>query len=260
VIWLGIQNTLVYRINFLCRAIFNLLPLIAIIALWRTIYSDRQESISGYSITQMVSYYLLVCVIDALTSVTEDDWQIAADIKEGHISQFLVRPINYLGYRLCFFCSGRFVFTLSAVGPILVFLLAQHDYFVWPDNGWLLAGFTLSLLLSALMQFFISYALAMLAFWVLEISSFVFVLLACQRLLGGQLFPLDILPSGWERILLYTPFPYQSYFPASLYLGRMAPDTVMVGLFIQGGWVVLAWFVARLGWHSGLRNYTAVGG
>ena len=54
----------------------------------------------------MISYYLLTTVVDALTAVNEDDWQIAADIKDGNISQFLLKPIDYLWYRLCLFLSG----------------------------------------------------------------------------------------------------------------------------------------------------------
>ena len=69
VVSLGIQSMLVYRANFFFRAVFNLIPLLAIIALWRTIYQDSANAISGYTLAQMVSYYLLVTVSDSLTSV-----------------------------------------------------------------------------------------------------------------------------------------------------------------------------------------------
>ena len=65
----------------------------------------------GYTLAEMISYYLVVNVVDALTAVTEDDWQIAADIKDGNISQFLLKPIDYLRYRLCLFAAGRMVYT-----------------------------------------------------------------------------------------------------------------------------------------------------
>ena len=58
----------------------------------------------------MMFYYLLVAVVDVLTAVNEDDWQIAADIREGNISQFLLKPVDYLWYRLCLFFSGRIAF------------------------------------------------------------------------------------------------------------------------------------------------------
>ena len=98
VINVGIQNNLTYRFNFLARTLFGLIPLMAILYLWRTIYAgkDAKAIISGYTLAEMISYYLLVTVVDALTAVNEDDWQSAADIKDGNISQFLLKPIDYL--------------------------------------------------------------------------------------------------------------------------------------------------------------------
>ena len=37
VINIGIQNTLVYRMNFLFRSTFSLIPLFATISLWRAV-------------------------------------------------------------------------------------------------------------------------------------------------------------------------------------------------------------------------------
>lgn len=256
----GIENILVYRINFFCRAIFNLIPLFAIITLWRAVYAGSGSTIAGYTAAQMISYYLLVVIIDALTSVTEDDWQIAADIKDGHISQFLIRPMDYISYRLCLFVSGRIVFTLAAVVPLFVFVLSQREYFLWPAHATSLVCFVVSLAFSAVLQFFMSFILATLAFRILEISSFVFVLLALQRLLGGQMFPLDILPAPVQNALLFSPFAYQTFVPASIYLERISGTAMLGALLIQGCWVVLAWMFARLSWSWGLRSYSAVGG
>src|ERR1041384_1632548 len=204
VIVLGVQNTLVYRANFFFRSVFNLIPLLAIIALWRAIYNGKGGDVSGYSVEGMVCYYLLVTVIEALTSVTEDDWQIAADIKDGNISQFLTRPMDYLGYRLSLFASGRLIYSMASFLPLILFLACQHEYCRGPASPLALGFFIVSMVLSALLQFFLSFALAMLAFWVLEISGFVFVLLAFQRLAGGQMFPLDILPAPIQAIMWIT--------------------------------------------------------
>ena len=80
VLQMGIQNTLVYRFNFLCRAVFNLVPLIAMIALWQTIYAGRGEKVPGYTITQMICYYLLVIIIDAFFSPADwcSPWRLQA--------------------------------------------------------------------------------------------------------------------------------------------------------------------------------------
>ena len=62
-------------------------------------------------------------IVDALTAVNEDDWQIAADIKDGNISQFLLKPIDYLSYRLCLFVSGRVTYLAVAAIPLVLFLV-----------------------------------------------------------------------------------------------------------------------------------------
>jgi ABC-2 type transport system permease protein len=108
VVNIGIQNNLTYRFNFLARSVFGLIPLIAILYVWRTIYSGNGAGsvIGAYTLAEMISYYLLATLVDALTAVNEDDWQIAADIKDGNISQFLLKPVDYLTFRLCLFFRG----------------------------------------------------------------------------------------------------------------------------------------------------------
>ena len=93
----------------------------------------------GYSLAGMISYYLLVTIVDTLTAVNEDDWQIAADIKDGNISQFLLKPIDYLGYRLCLFLSGKMIFTAVSVVPVGIFIFCFRHYFVAPP-GWARCG------------------------------------------------------------------------------------------------------------------------
>src|SRR5436190_7138412 len=161
VINIGIQNTLVYRTNFLFRSVFSLVPLFATLSLWRSIYSGQGVQLAGYSLAQMISYYLVVTIVDALTAVAEDDWQIAADIKDGNISQFLLKPIDYLAYRLCLYSAGRIIFTACAFVPVATFIFFQRQYFILPADAATLGWFGVSLILTGLLQFFISYTVAL---------------------------------------------------------------------------------------------------
>src|SRR6267378_956455 len=158
VIGIGIQNNLTYRFNFLARSVFGLIPLIAILYVWRAIYSGKSSgsSVGDYSLAEMISYYLLVTIVDALTAVNEDDWQIAADIKDGNISQFLLKPIDYLSYRLCLFLSGRLTYLAVAAIPLVIFIFCLRQFFVLPPDGATLGWFLLSTVMTALLQFFMS--------------------------------------------------------------------------------------------------------
>jgi ABC-2 type transport system permease protein len=262
VINIGIQNTLVYRTNFLFRSAFSLIPLMATIYLWRAVYAGKEggSDVAGYSLAGMISYYLLVTIADALTAVTEDDWQIAGDIREGAINQFLLKPIDYLTYRLCLFASGRLIYVTVAAIPVALFIFFQRQYMVAPPSAEIFGLFIVSLAMTALLQFFISYTMALLAFWLLEISTLIFIVFAFEYIAGGHLFPLDILPPGIAMALNFTPFPYQLFFPVSLYLGRVTGPAIWQGLAIQFFWVIFFYLVARWTWRRGIRRYTAFGG
>jgi len=261
VINIGIQNNLAYRVNFLARALFGLIPLTAMLYLWRTIYEGKGGAeVAGFSLAQMLSYYLVVQIVDALTAVNEDDWQIATDIKDGNISQFLLKPVNYLWYRLCLFISGRLTYIAVAAIPLGLFIGWHHENFVLPQSFADLALFLCALVLTALLQFLMAYAMALLAFWMQEVSTFIFILYAFEYLASGHLFPLDVLPAGLREVLAYTPFPSQLYFPVSIYIGKAQGDALWFGFAMQAAWVLITYGVARLVWAKGLRKYSAVGG
>ncbi len=262
VLGIGIQNTLVYRTNFLFRAAFGLVPLAGTLYLWQAIYAGKgpDSLIGAYTLSQMISYYLLVTVVDAITAVAEDDWQIAADIKDGAVSQFLLKPMNYLAYRLCLYFSGRAIYTTVALLPVALFILFKREYFVMPQDGPTLALSLLSVALAGLLQFQIAFTVALLAFWVLDVSTFIFIQFAFEYIASGHLFPLDILPAALHRVIMLSPYPYLLYFPVGVYLGRIRGAELWQGLAIQTAWVIAAFFIAQGMWSRGLRKYTAVGG
>jgi ABC-2 type transport system permease protein len=144
--------------------------------------------------------------------------------------------------------------------PLFLFVFWLRQYFILPPNWPAFGLFLISVVLTALLQFFTSYAMAMLAFWVLEVSTFIFILFAFEYIASGHLFPLDILPHGLAQALFLTPFPYQMYFPVGIYMGKISGPDLAQGLIVQLVWVLLAYGFARFMWHRGIRKYSAVGG
>jgi len=123
-----------------------------------------------------------------------------------------------------------------------------------------LAAFPVSLVLTALLQFFLSYSMAMLAFWILEISTFIFILFAFEYLASGHMFPLDMLPPALQHALAFTPFPSMLYVPISIYMGKVSGNGVALGLLTQLFWVVMMYALARFMWRRGIKKYAAFGG
>ena len=104
---LGLQNTFVYRWNYFLRAVFGLIPLAGTVFLWRAVFAEKGGGMRGYDYGSMIYYYLLMILVSNLVTPTEDEWQIASDIREGQINSFLTKPLSYLAYRFSIFLSGR---------------------------------------------------------------------------------------------------------------------------------------------------------
>jgi ABC-2 type transport system permease protein len=257
---LGLQNTFVYRWNYFLRALFGLIPLAGTVFLWRAVFHERGGGMHGYDYGAMIYYYLLTILVSNLVTPTEDEWQIASDIREGQINSFLTKPVDYLAYRFSIFLSGRLVFTAVTVGPIALIFFFFRDYLVLPTNLFAWIAALLSLVMAALIQFFITYSLAMMAFWILEISTIVFIVYSFEYFLGGQMFPVDIMPAGIQATMKWLPFYYELFCPIAIFMERLRGVEMAQALAIQTGWVLLTWAAAHFMWKRGLGHYQAVGG
>ena len=257
---LGLQNTFVYRWNYFLRAVFGLIPLAGTIFLWRAIFRERGGGMHGYDYGSMVYYYLLTIVVSNLVTPTEDEWQIASDIREGQINSFLTKPLSYLGYRFSIFLSGRLVFTVVTIVPMALIFIFFRGYVTLPASVVTYLCALLSLVMAGLMQFFITYSLAMMAFWILEISTIVFIVYSFEYFLGGQMFPIDIMPAGVQAVMKWMPFYYELFCPIAIFLGRLQGVAMVQALAIQAGWVLATLGAAHLMWKRGLSRYQAVGG
>ena len=256
---IGLQNTFVYRWNFLLRSLFALIPLVGTVFVWRSIYGGTDGRIAGYDFGEMVFYFLTVLLVDNLITPAEDEWQIAAEIREGQLSALLLKPFDFLAYRTCIFVGSRLLYTAVTLIPVIAIFWWYRQYLQWPAHAstWFL--FIPSLVMAGAIQFLIAYSMAMLAFWILEISTVVFILYSFEYFLSGKLFPLDAVPGLAGKILKFLPFPYEVYFPVAILMEKVSGPRLWEGLLIQSVWVILCLLLARVLWRSGLRRYEAVG-
>lgn len=257
---IGLQNTFVYRWNFLLRSLFGLFPLLGTIFIWGAIFEAKGGGINNFDYAATVFYFLLVMLLDNLVTPTDDEWQVAADIRDGLMNAFLVKPMNYLVYRLALFLSNRLLYTFVTLPVMIGVFIVFRQYLVWPTSPetWWLAF--ISVALAALLQFFIAYCIAMLAFWMLEISTVVFILYSFEYFLSGHMFPLALMPAPVLTVIKLLPFPYEMYFPIAIFMGQVRGTEIWQGLAIQVCWVILCWWGTTMLWRFGLRRYQAVGG
>lgn len=257
----GIQKTFVYRWNFVLRSVFGIVPLVATVFLWQSMYGDvAGKQLAGYTFSALIMYFAVTVFVENLVTPTEDEWEIASDIRDGRLNFLLLKPLNYLAYRFALYAGYRLIYTAIIMPGVALVFFFLREHLVFPGDPFTYFAFAVSTAMAALIQFFLAYALAMLAFWILEISTIIFIMYSFEYFLSGRIFPLDMLPGWLTGFVKWSPFTYELYFPVQVFMGRVTGSALAEGLAIQAGWVVVMGLFAVALWRSGIRRYQAVGG
>jgi viologen exporter family transport system permease protein len=227
--------------------------------LWSAAFAGV-DKIGDFSIDQTLTYFIVLMVLQFVIGAFNEDYLISEEIRNGLINQFLLKPVNYFAYRFTIFVSARLVSGALIFVPLLLALPLIKSHLTFPPEGWRLLLGIPAIALAAMIQFSIAYCFGLLTFWFLEIQGLVILSMAVETLLGGQTFPLDLMPPWVFHLAQYLPFYYQAYFPGAILTGRIGQDLALNGLAIECFWVLALLGLNQLLWVRGLRRHTAVGG
>ncbi len=262
---ISLEERLVYRGDFALGTLMRFLPIVTQIFLWWAVISAMEAAgsgrqIVGYSYHDIIAYYLLTMISRAFSSMPGLAGGIARDIRDGTVKKYLIQPIDMLGFLLLYRAAHKLVYYTVAAGPfVLVFYLCRGYFAGWPDGPTLMACLA-SLLMSFLLGFFLEATLGMLGFWLLEVNSLLFVYMLLSFFFSGHMFPIDMLPGVWGTIVKQIPLQYLAYFPAAVFLGKVAGPALWIGLATQLAWVVFFMIASRVVFHLGTRHYSGYGG
>jgi len=264
-----LEERLAYRGDFILGTAMRFLPIVTQVFLWTAVFAATTRSdIAGYSRTDIVAYYLLTMVTRAFSSMPGLAGGIARSVRDGSIKKYLVQPVDYVSFLLAARIAHKLVYYAVAIIPFGAVFFLCRGYFPPVPDAATIAAFTLSLVLSFLLGFFMEATLGMLGFWFLEVSSIIFAYMLVQYLLSGHMFPLDMLAGistglagvSVADVVHWLPFEYTAYFPAAVWLGKIHGAELVRSLAIEAAWVVVMAVACRVAWWRGTRRYSAFGG
>jgi ABC-2 type transport system permease protein len=246
-----------YRLNYLLSFLCVIFPLLAIVLLWNTVYGEV-ELVKGYTKSMMVTYYILAALVGDLVAVVL--WMdITSDIRDGTLSNYLLRPINYRVYNFCVKMASNASYSLIVLGVIVVFIFLFARNLFLPNLGYFFL-FLLSLCFSIILGFEITYLFSLSAFWTKENTGLSYCTNFFIPILMGSILPLDLFPTTIYKIVGYLPFKYLLYFPINIFLEKVSLTEIGYGFIIQAMWIGVAYFVGEWIWRMGIKKYSAVGG
>jgi len=256
-----IEERLTYRGDFALGTLMRFLPIVTQTFLWTAVFVGAGKgSIGGFSLNEIVAYYLLTYVSRAFSSMPGLASLIAAHVRTGELKKFLIQPIDFIGFQFLSRIAHKLVYFTVATIPFAIVFYFCRDFFPgWPDPA-TLAAFVVALIQAFLLGFFLEATLGMIGFWFLEVSSLLFVYMLFNFFLSGHMFPLSILPAPWDKIVMSQPLAYLAYFPSAVFLGKVQGVALVEGLAIQAAWMVFFMGTSRIAYRSGLKRYSAFGG
>ncbi len=262
---IALEERLVYRGDFALGTLMRFLPIVTSIFLWWAIFDSVNASgnnqLSGYSLPDMIAYYLLSMLGRAFSSMPGLSTTVARQIRDGEIKKFIIQPIDLIAFFLLGRVAHKIAYYTVATLPFAFVFFLCRGYFThgWPSSE-VMCGFVLSLIMAFLLGFFLDLCIGLVGFWFLEVSSLVFVYMLLNFFLSGHMFPLDLLPGTWRTLVDYTPFKYLAYFPAAVFLEKVSPDRLWFELQIEAIWLIVLIVIARVLYWRGLKRYGGYGG
>lgn len=227
--------------------------------LWSGVFSTN-PLVFGYNSSEMLTYVFLTLIVATFVLSAPSADNIGGEISNGELSNYLLRPVNYIKYWFVRDLSSKLLNMVFAFIEISIMYLLLRPVLILP-NSWLVwVGFGVMCLLAVVLNYFISCAARFVAFWTPESTwGVAFVVLVLVDVLGGGVFPIDILPDWGQVALQFTPFPYLIYYPIAVFIGEVT-GWELVRILIQTIlWVVISYFLAKWIWKKGLMVYGSEG-
>lgn len=257
---ISFEEEFAYKWNFVLWRFRNVLQIFLIYFLWSTVYSDPSRQIFGYDREKILTYVFGVMIVKALV-LSARAMDVSRDVASGDLSNYLIKPVNYFGYWFTRDIASKLLnLSFAAVEFLLLYLILRPPFFFQTNPGLILA-FIFSIVLAILMYSLILLLISAIPFWLPELGwgSHFLVTVVIVEALSGSMFPINILPSALQSVILATPFPYLIYFPVQVYLGGITGWVLVGGILISLAWVGILWISLNVVWQKGLKVYQAFG-
>lgn len=257
----NMQVSMTYKINFLVGLFSTSLLIFIHYQLWGKIYYGNNVGMIGdYSYRDMIVYVILIRVSYVFVNSLDFEEKVSREIKDGDLSTYLTKPINYLFYNICSKMGDMILQAAIAIIVLAIFL----NFLFSNTQSKISLIFTLvsivSIFIGLLINTLIGYLFALSAFWFEHISIMFIFKKNLVNFISGVWIPISLFPNAIQAVLKFLPFNYIQYFPVTIFQRKITRNEILFGIIIQLVWLLILVIMCNIVWNKGLKKYTGVGG
>jgi ABC-2 type transport system permease protein len=224
---------------------------------WRHIYASRQQP-QVISAAALFPYLLLAGCLNFAFAMNVEG-RVGQRIRLGLIATDLLRPVDFQLAQLAQALSDG-LFNLALMLPVFALAIAIWGPSALPHGVFALGAFSLSLALSFVILFAVSFIFVQASF--VTYSGYgVFVMRnALQQTFSGLSAPLVLFPPTLRAVSQWLPFRHTIHTPVAIYLGWLNTAEVWRALGAQALWAASLLWLGRVLLNWSLRRFEIQGG
>lgn len=249
-----LHEVMVYRFHFFLRIFFSFIPVVVTIFIWETIYTENHSMISqlsGFSKKQFIGYLLITNITSSMLNFNY--YSIGMDIRLGTLNSYLLKPLSYFKYK---FLESYATFVLNIIFWLTPIVIVAYKC------DFMFANFLIyfvQLFISMVLYFLLMYAISLISFWFLEISSLFSIFNFLSSFFAGTMFPLHILPYPIQELSFILPFRYLGYEISMIFFSKVTFQQLGFQWSIQLIMIAILYFIIKTLWTLGEKKYAAFG-
>lgn len=249
------QRNFEYRANAVGHLLLGLISLIVPLFIFK--YAFAQGAKFGTYDYSALFTYLIMTKFMHFAGRGNITRKVAAEIKDGSFSNYLLKPIGYQRYWLAYTLSDRLFEICLRILMLLAFLLLFPTQINLSTNT--IPFFLLTIPISLALNYFFGLIIAHVAFFITDIKIFATSLGIVIGFLAGEVIPIDLLPGSIGQMAAWLPFRFASYFPIMVYQGKVSANEFWLSCFSALVWISVFAVITNKMWQKGVKHYEAIG-
>ncbi|WP_435611825.1 ABC transporter permease [Streptomyces sp. bgisy159] len=235
------------------NTVFGLILVYTYMALW-----DVKPHLGGYDQAQAVTFVWLGQALFATLAIQGGGFEVELieRIRDGGVAIDLYRPVDL---QLWWLANdlGRAVFQLLGRG-VVPFVFGWFFFpTALPGDPAVWSAFAVAVALAMVVSFAIRYLVALSAFWLLDGTGALQVLMVTGVFCSGMTLPLNAFPGPLGDVVRALPWAAQLQMPADLLMGEADPLPVFA---FQAVWALVLLGTGRLLQSAATRRVVVQGG
>lgn len=246
------QQVLVYRLNFSLWRFRSILQFLLVYFIWWSVF-NLQSQVFGYNKSSILTYILLIALIRAIV-LSSRVMDVAGQISEGNIVNFLIKPLGFIKYVLARDLADKLLNISFVVVEISLMIYLLKPEILIQKDFIILVLFIFTIFLALILYFSLSFIINMTAFWVENAWGAQFLLIIFLEGFAGGLFPIDIYKEPIRGILTFIiPVGIMMNFPVKSILGQLNLTLIIYAVFFSAVFLLISLKV----WEFSLKQYSS---